>query len=199
MRREPDHGYDRNTAAQWAADLMSRQDWVIFDTETTGLTLTAEIVQIGVLSPRGDVLMDTLVRPMGRIEQAAQAIHGISDKAAARGEPFPAVYGRLVELFRDRQVITYNADFDRRMLFQCVGRYQRLEWVPMTSVCAMLQYARWYGDWNSYRSDYRWQRLPGGDHSVIGDCRATLRLIHEMAASYNPLWDGPKQTGMVLG
>lgn len=195
--REPDFNYDRNTAAQWAADLMQRSDWVIFDTETTGLTLTAEIIQVGVLGPKGDVLLDSLVRPVGFIEKAAQAVHGITAEKAARGEPFPIVYERLVELFRDRQVIIYNADFDRRMLFQCAGRHN-IEYVPITTSCAMLQYARWYGDWNYERGTYRWQRLQGGDHSAIGDCRAVLALIQQMAATFEPAALAPRPK-MVLG
>jgi DNA polymerase-3 subunit epsilon len=195
MRYDPD--YDRNTAAQWAADLMQRNDWVIFDTETTGLTLTAEIIQVGVLSPAGHVLMNTLVRPVGIIEKAAQAVHGITAEKAARGQPFPAVYRQLVELFRDRQVIIYNADFDRRMLFQCAGRHN-IEYVPITTSCAMLQYARWFGDWNAERGTYRWQRLSGGDHTAIGDCRAVLALIQQMAATFDPPALAPRPR-MVLG
>jgi hypothetical protein len=32
------------------------------------------------------------------------------------------------------------------------------------------------------RGGYRSQKLPGGDHSALGDALATLRLIEEMAA-----------------
>jgi hypothetical protein len=34
----------------------------------------------------------------------------------------------------------------------------------------------------SKRGGYRSQKLPGGDHSALGDALATLRLIEEMAA-----------------
>jgi len=34
----------------------------------------------------------------------------------------------------------------------------------------------------SKRGGYRSQKLPGGDHSALGDALATLRLIKEMAA-----------------
>ena len=47
----------------------------------------------------------------------------------------------------------------------------------------MLMYAQFVGEWNPRHGDYRWQRLPSGDHSAIGDCRATLALIHKMAVS----------------
>jgi DNA polymerase-3 subunit epsilon len=43
-------------------------------------------------------------------------------------------------------------------------------------------YAQFVGDWNEYHGNYKWQRLPGGDHSALGDCRATLAVLKEMAA-----------------
>jgi DNA polymerase-3 subunit epsilon len=46
----------------------------------------------------------------------------------------------------------------------------------------MRQYAAFVGEWNEYHGNYRWQRLPGGDHSALGDARATLSLLKRMAA-----------------
>ena len=34
----------------------------------------------------------------------------------------------------------------------------------------------------SKRGGYKNQKLPGGDHTAMGDARATLRLIERMAA-----------------
>lgn len=45
----------------------------------------------------------------------------------------------------------------------------------------MLQYSQFVGDWDRYRNAYRWQKLWGGDHTALGDCRATLARIAEMA------------------
>jgi DNA polymerase-3 subunit epsilon len=46
----------------------------------------------------------------------------------------------------------------------------------------MQWYSQWVGEWNDYHQDYKWQRLPGGDHSALGDCKATLEVIRRMAA-----------------
>ncbi|NJO78661.1 MAG: hypothetical protein HC827_09085 [Cyanobacteria bacterium RM1_2_2] len=56
----------------------------------------------------------------------------------------------------------------------------------------MKWYSQWVGEWNELHGDYRWQKLPSGDHSALGDCRATLTIIQEMAASYSPI--DPAQT-----
>jgi DNA polymerase-3 subunit epsilon len=46
--------------------------------------------------------------------------------------------------------------------------------------CAMRRYAAYVGE-PSKRGGYRSQKLPGGDHSALGDALATLQLIEEMA------------------
>jgi hypothetical protein len=33
---------------------------------------------------------------------------------------------------------------------------------------------------NDYHQFYTWQKLPGGDHSALGDCLATLKVIKDM-------------------
>ncbi len=44
----------------------------------------------------------------------------------------------------------------------------------------MRRYAAYVGE-PSKRGGYRNQKLPGGDHTALGDALATLRLIEEMA------------------
>ncbi|MDP9310326.1 MAG: hypothetical protein M3R24_05455 [Chloroflexota bacterium] len=45
----------------------------------------------------------------------------------------------------------------------------------------MLEYARFTGVWNTAKNDYRWHKLQDGDHTALGDCRATLATIEWMA------------------
>ena len=33
----------------------------------------------------------------------------------------------------------------------------------------------------AFHQSYRYQKLPGGDHTAPGDCRATLALLRKMA------------------
>jgi hypothetical protein len=46
--------------------------------------------------------------------------------------------------------------------------------------CAMRAFAAYVGE-RSKRGGYRNQKLVGGDHTALGDARATLRLIEQMA------------------
>ena len=71
----------RMAAVEWATDLLVSQDFVVFDSETTGLSSPVDFVEIAVVSPFGETLFDSLLKPSCRIEAAARAIHGHSAKS----------------------------------------------------------------------------------------------------------------------
>lgn len=180
------------------AQQICRQSFVIFDTETTGLH-QAEIVQAAVIDQDGAVLFDSLVRPehpnqlleRGDDGVCAADIHGLTPDQLVDAPPFPAIYPALHDALAGRTVIIYNADFDRGVLQSNCDAHN----LPMPEmkewVCAMKLYARYYGEWSRYWRDFRWQRLPGGDHSALGDCRATLALVKNLASSSKKrTWEG---------
>lgn len=113
----------KDGAIAWARSLMGRTDWVILDTETTGLGSTDVVIQIGVTDHRGVTLVDTLVRPAVAIGSGAQAVHGISAEAVAGARDFPTVLPELVRAIAGKTVVAYNAPFDRRLLDQTAVRH----------------------------------------------------------------------------
>ena len=94
----------------------------------------------------------------------------------------------LVELLHGKDVIAYNAGFDAgvmdRETARAFGDYQQaLEWCRQIRwIDAMETYSAWVGDFSDYWGDFRWQRL-GGGHRALGDCRAVLSILREMADS----------------
>jgi DNA polymerase-3 subunit epsilon len=93
---------------------------------------------------------------------------------------YPEIATDLIARTQGRTIICYNAEYDSQLLRQTAqingGRVPSSRWE-----CVMLQYARFRGEWNFSRRDYRWHRLPGADHTALGDCRATLALVYQMA------------------
>ena len=173
---------DHEKAVQWARSLLKRNDWVVLDTETTGLSYNDEIVQIAILSSDGTVFLDTLVHPIIHIAPEATRIHGITNENVADAPPFPEIYEKIKTIFSGKSIVIYNADFDLRLLQQTIRKYKlpSFEFEEEQIECAMLYYAAWRGEiWAD--GSYKWQKLQGGDHSAAGDCRATLELIKRMA------------------
>ncbi len=173
---------DHEKATFWARSLQEHQNWVVLDTETTGLSAQDEIVQIAVLDSDGKTLLDTYVRPTRSIPADATAIHGITDADVQRAPPFPEVYDELKRIITGKTVVIYNAVFDLRLIRQTL----QIHGVSSPGIdedlveCAMLRYSAWVGAlWPG--GGYKWQRLQGGDHTALGDCRATLAVIRRMA------------------
>lgn len=173
--------------AQARAALVNPQA-VILDTETTGL-YSAFVVQVAVIGMDGVTLLDTLVNPLHEITPGARDVHGITADRVADAPTFRDIEGTLRDILTGREVWTYNADFDLGVIAHDAWRLvsettlisntwpYTVEWR-----CAMRLYARWYGEWSRYHGDFRWQPLPAGDHTALGDCRATLALFKKMAA-----------------
>ncbi len=175
---------DRMAAVEWARELLARKDFVIFDSETTGLSSPVDFVGIAVVSAQGETLFDSLLKPSCRIEPAARAIHGHSAKSLSGAPRFFEVYADLLEVLYQRRVIVFNASYDRRVWDEAIrhlGARGALAGVLPRWECAMRQYARFVGERSRRGRGYRPQKLPGGDHTALGDALATLRLIERMA------------------
>ncbi len=180
----------RARAQQWAQRLVDRArrgDWVILDTETTGLDGLAEVVQIGVLSSTGQPLLDTLLRPARPIPAEATAIHGITNARVAGAPAYPDVHPQLEAALRGKTVIAYNAKYDARLLRQ-TALMHRVAAVAAMWQCAMERYAEYVGRWSDRHGHFMWQPLPRSGtrryatHQALDDCRATLDLIQRMAS-----------------
>jgi DNA polymerase-3 subunit epsilon len=112
---------DRVAAVIWARHELTQGDWVILDTETTGLH-DAEVIEIAIISP-GEALLNTLVRPTIPIPADVTAIHGITDEMVAEAPSFPEVYPGIAEVLEGKRVLIYNSSFDIKILNYCCERH----------------------------------------------------------------------------
>lgn len=180
--RKLDPPRDRIAAAHWAAEALADPRTVVLDTETTGRGPGKEIVQVNVLGISGDVLMNTLVRPIMAIPDEAIAIHHITNEMVTDAPIFRDVHPQLVNVLAGRRLLIYNERFDWPLIQTECDRSSLPHPAPALIECAMLKYAAWYGEINYRYMEYRWQKLSGGDHSALGDCVATIEALRRMAA-----------------
>lgn len=185
---------DKDRASIWAGSILDRNNWAILDTETTGLERTAQAVQIGVLTSDNLEGWQTLVKPTVPIGLKAAQIHGIREQRLTNAPAFDEVFVKLLTVIGGRELIIYNSAYDLRIIqesalakgiflsFSHGSLTDSLYWLNGRRVyCAMEAYSQWIGEWNYDYGSYRWQRLPGGDHTALGDCRATLQVLQNMA------------------
>lgn len=172
---------DRDSAIQWAKEILADPMAVILDTET--VDLNSEIIELAIINMQGDVLFNKRFKPILSIAEGASAVHGMTTEILA-DEPDFAQYDSPLRflLGNASKVIIYNASFDKSYL-RITCDLHEVKPFKFDSVCAMEMYAQWIGDWSNYHGNYKWYPLSGGDHSALGDCLAALECLHEMATS----------------
>ena len=184
------HPAHRRQAIQWAQNL-SRRRYYVLDTETTGLSATDEIVQIGIVDSDGSTVLNQLIKPTIPIPAGASTIHGYYDRDVAGAPNFKQIYIQLSALLAGQVVVAYNMDFDWRMLQQTAARYRLPDLRMGKRHCAMKQYARFKGVRKNSGRNYTWHKLGNAvrqegllvarAHDALDDARMTLALINKMA------------------
>lgn len=162
---------------------------LFLDTETTGIGSRAEVIQLAIVATDGNVLMDELIQPFGRMDARAQAIHGISLKQLRDKPTIDQLAKTIAGHLSGRMVVAYNADFDSRLLRQSLwlaGVDSKQVLRTVTFVDLMMPYARFYGGRNG-----RWQKLAdacrqqsirlSNAHSALADAQATRLLLMRLA------------------
>ncbi len=167
------------------------QNAVILDTETTGLGYRDEICEISVIDAEtAEPLLNSLIKPRTTIPKEMIKIHMITNDMVVGAPGYYEIHNQLMSFFKEKRVIIYNAGFDLRMILQSGSRLDFSELRGSnTIICAMIWYAEFYGQWDSYRGSYKWQKLTNAArqqnidvsdlvaHRALADCVITQRVI----------------------
>ena len=171
------------------------QNPLYLDTETTGVELKSEIVEISIIDDQGQVLLDTLVRPTVSIPADATYIHGITDELVNGLPNWMQVWPQIESVLAGRSVGIYNSEFDLRMMKQSHARFP-MRWPSypgFSAFCIMKLYAQFRGEWNRARGTYRWHSLEAAgaqcgialpnSHRAQADSFLARAILHHMAES----------------
>lgn len=171
---------EKNRAARWAANILEEGTAVILDTETTGFA--GEVIELTVVDLKGETLYSGRFCPIVKtMNPHAFKVHGISIEDLANEPQYPEQINAISEAIGGRLVLIYNQNFDvKRMDYTASINY--VEPVKYKSECVMIKYSEFVGEKKRGGRGYKWQKLPKGDHTAVGDCLATLEVIRKMAS-----------------
>ena len=87
-----------------------------------------------------------------------------ADEMVKDAPTWKEVYDQLQQVVSGKNVASYNADFDLRMIYESGKRFAGLFGVlpdlrAKSFACAMRRYASFYGEWSEHHGSYRWQPL----------------------------------------
>lgn len=188
------HAAENRTKAIDHAGRWVTQSPVIFDTETTGLDKTDEIIEIACVDIEGNVLLDTFVKPTCAISEGARAVHGIGDDELADAPSIGDLVPDLQRIFSDRLVLGWHFKFDSRLLRQSL-RAAGLTWSkawkdvrgPEEEHCIQF----WYGRFSAGTSRRKVRlgkavedceiRVTGPAHRAASDAQTARLVLLNMA------------------
>jgi DNA polymerase III subunit epsilon len=173
-------------------EVHARNNFVVLDTETTGLDSSAEIIEIAIIDASGATLINTRVKALNPIPPGASNVHGIYAKDLVDAPLWIEVREKCMALMNGKDVIIYNRDYDTKLLryTDAHNGIKENAWKNIEFWCAMLAYAEHRGEWNSYRNSPKWHKLDAAmiqqklkvdnAHAALGDCLMTLALMNKM-------------------
>ena len=160
---------------------------MVFDTETTGLSLSDRIVQIAGLRIAGGQLtgerFETLVNPGRAIPPASTRIHRITDGMVADAPDMTQALRRFHDFAEDAVLIAHNAPFDMGLLR--AAEAETGQHFPNRVMDTVLLSAMIWGQGATHSLDAICARLhialPAHlRHSAMGDAEATAQAYLRM-------------------
>lgn len=163
---------------------------LVIDTETTGIEMGSEILQLSIIDGEGNTDYNQYFKPEKATSwEGAQKVNGISPEMVADK---PCISERLPEIQKifdnADTIIGYNTPFDIGML-----KHAGINFKPeLKHIDVMQDFAEIYGEWSESRQGFKWQKLIkcaeyygydwGTDtaHDSLSDCRATLFCHKQM-------------------
>jgi DNA polymerase-3 subunit epsilon len=162
---------------RWCADVISSDNFIILDTETTGFD--GDIVELSIVDAQGNILYDSLLRPHEAISEGAMKVHNITEAMVSGAPRLDEEWPEISKRIKGKKLIAWNAKFDSGRLAHAMKAHN-IPAIDFEWYCAMLEYTAHYGL-------RKWARLTkacvtlGIDfkqgHRALYDTLATLEVI----------------------
>jgi DNA polymerase III epsilon subunit-like protein len=154
---------------------------LIIDTETIGTGPTIEVIEVAVADVAGNILYESLVRPVFN-RLPPQSKHARFDRKALDAAPYWVdIWPDLAALIDRKLLVAYNASFDRRALQAMLSRHAQSS--PERGWrCAMQAVKQRIGTKRSLTLTQACAHfgLEGGNHRATRDVQATCRLLQAL-------------------
>jgi len=133
---------------------------IFMDTETTGLDSLSEIIEIAILDSDGNILFNSLIKPLSPIPMAAMQFHGISNEMVVNAPRWFVIWEQIRGIFFDRLIGIYNDEFDLRMIEQTNKLSGIARWQPgKIPLDIMRLFADFRSVWDPYHNSNKIFRL----------------------------------------
>ena len=163
--------------------LECREDYLILDTETTGLDEDCRIVELCIMDLHGNVRYCGLFNPQMHMPPAATEVNGITDEMLEDRPLFIEEASRFVHMLTGKLVIAWNSRFDAKVMEKQLSSIftvpLQIGWCDAMAIYCQarniergrISLARALEAEGLNRSDA---------HRAQGDCQDVLNILHRL-------------------
>ena len=163
---------------------------IVLDTETTGLNIADELLQVSILDGNGGVLYDSYIKPTKVTSwPEAEKVNHITPETVKIAPRIQDELPKIDAILRNaKKIIGYNTSFDLSFLTAAGATIpENIEIVDV-----MEDFAQIYGEYSETYGGNKWQNLStcasyygydwpdNAQHNSVEDCRATLYCYQKM-------------------
>ncbi len=149
---------------------MDRSRVLFFDLELTGVYAHDEIISVSIMNAMGEVLMDTLVKPLRKKKwNRTEKIHGISPAMVQDAPTLDELIPRIKQLFDAADnLIAFGVSTDFGHIKYIYETEEEQEALHRKVRCAALEFVR-----------YQNEHFPDNTHAALVDAMATMGITWE--------------------
>ena len=103
--------------------LLGIDNFVVIDTETTGMTANDEVIELAVVDMDGTVLYDSTFCPLTQVNCYASAVNHLTNDCLCDSPEFTDEWSKIKAFIGNKKILAHNAKFDKRMIKQTLEKY----------------------------------------------------------------------------
>lgn len=115
-------------------------DFLVLDTETTGVGKNAEMCELAIVDFKtGTILFNSLLHPYnldGYESSKAREVNGISTQELYNAPPLPETWSDILKILQSKHLTSFNTQFDIPMIRNSAMKWD-LEVPPLDATCLM--------------------------------------------------------------
>ena len=92
-------------------------------TETTGMSKKDEIVEMGIIDLKGNILYESTFRPQTKMNPFATKVNHITDESLMDSPLFADEWEKILSIINGNVILGHNVSFDVRLMKQTAERY----------------------------------------------------------------------------
>lgn len=160
-------------------------DFVVLDTEDTGLSKMDEVVELAIIDTKGDEIYHSKFKPTRPMTIKASQVTGFTNDSLANEPLYKDEWENIKKAINGKPIIAYNTKYDKRMMIQTAIRYgidkEEVEALYKNSLDAMLILKEYYGKTCPLAdAAKRFGIKDEQKHLASYDCLMTLQVLIEL-------------------